>query len=78
MILDDELEKPGKGQKNRIEHNHYLIVDCSKTSTPLQFTPDSCPFLAIGELFGLAVEFQWVIIYNLQIAITLRDHSFIQ
>lgn len=39
-----------------------------------QFLSDSSTFSAIGGLVGLAVEFQWAIMYNLQIAITLAGN----
>lgn len=49
-----------------VEHDVYLTVVCNQAYTPLQSVPDSSPFYDIGELFGSAFEFQWVITDSLQ------------
>lgn len=49
------------------------MVQTLETQLP-QFLPDSSTFSAIGGLVGLAVEFQWAIMYNLQMAITLTGN----
>lgn len=60
----------GSGERDK---DFRRTVQTLETQQP-QFLPDSSTFSAIGGLVGLAVEFQWAIMYNLQIAITLAGN----
>ena len=60
----------GSGERDK---GFRRMVQTLETQPP-QFLPDSSTFSAIGGLVGLAVEFQWVIMYNLQMAITLTGN----
>lgn len=61
----------GSGERDK---DFRRMVQTLETQLP-QFLPfDSSTFSAIDGLVGLAVEFQWAIMYNLQMAITLTGN----